>query len=122
MTTPMSKHSQRQAILRRRVQNSLAIPKIDGSSSAVSNYSPQSRHTGLREMADSPLKVAGTNLSIGAGLILESPKSRGEVVGGASFFQIGVEDALDDEFHETYEELEKLGEGGASVVYKIRCK
>ena len=57
---------------------------------------------------------------MGCGLIIESPVSRYEV-GGNSLFQIGV-DVMDDDFHDAYEELEKLGEGGASVVHKVRCK
>ena len=38
-----------------------------------------------------------------------------------SMFQLGLGDTH-DEFFEDYEELEKLGEGGASIVHKVRCK
>lgn len=38
-----------------------------------------------------------------------------------SMFQLGLGDTH-DEFFEAYEELEKLGEGGASIVHKVRCK
>ena len=63
------------------------------------------------------------NLSIGDGLVLGSPVSRFEA-GGNSLFQVEQIrlDAKEDEFKEAYEELEKLGEGGASVVHKVRCR
>lgn len=52
--------------------------------------------------------------------IIESPERKSDF-GGNNLFSIGI-DQIDDEFHEAYEELEKLGEGGASVVHKVRCK
>ena len=42
--------------------------------------------------------------------------------GGGSLFNIITEGNHEDEFREAYEELEKLGEGGASIVHKVRCR
>lgn len=101
------------AAMRRRVQKSLMIPKMDGTSST--GYSPNSRQNGLRELRDtSPLKEAQE-----AGIRIAGGNSSPNEV--ASMFQLGL-GGIHDEFFEAYEELEKLGEGGASIVHKVRCK
>ena len=47
------------------------------------------------------------------------PENQSPIKPPGTIFEINFED---DEFTNKYEELEKLGEGGAATVYKIKCR
>ena len=95
------------------MQKSLNIRKIDAKSSGAVNGFGERDNISLRQPRNGGMSP-GENVSDCASYI---PENQSPIKQTGTIFEFNYED---DEFTQRFEEHEKLGEGGAATVYKVK--